>query len=70
MKVRIDRELCKGAGSCVANAPEVFQLDDAEKAVVIDQHGASDDTIWQAAESCPFDAIILEDETTGEWLYP
>ena len=70
MKVRVDRELCKGAGSCVAIAPEVFQLDDADKAVVIDQHGAGDDIIWQAAEACPFDAIILEDETTGEWLYP
>ncbi|MHB9133929.1 MAG: ferredoxin [Armatimonadota bacterium] len=70
MKIRVDRELCKGAGSCVAIAPKVFQLDDADKAVVIDLHGEDDDTIWQAAESCPFDAIILEDEDTGEWLYP
>jgi len=70
MKVRVDRELCKGAGSCVAIAPEVFGLDTDDKAVVIDMHGNTDDTIWEAAESCPFDAIILEDEETGEWLYP
>jgi ferredoxin len=70
MKVRVDRELCKGAGSCVAIAPEVFQLDDDDKAVVIDMRGTTDDTIWEAAESCPFDAIILEDEESGEWLYP
>ncbi|HEY3376908.1 MAG TPA: ferredoxin [Armatimonadota bacterium] len=70
MKVRVDRELCKGAGSCVVIAPQVFQLDDMDKAVVIDHQGDSDATIWEAAESCPFDAIILEDESTGEWLYP
>ena len=70
MKVRVDRELCKGAGSCVAIAPKVFQLDRDDKAVMIDAHGEDDDTIWEAAESCPFDAIILEDEESGEWLYP
>ena len=70
MKVRVDRELCKGAGSCAVIAPKVFKMDDADKAVVIDQHGESDEIIWQAAESCPFDAVILEDEESGEWLYP
>ena len=70
MKVRVDRDLCKGAGSCVAIAPSVFQLDQGDKAVVIDHRGADDDTIWEAAEACPFDAIILEDEESGEWLYP
>ena len=70
MIVRVDRDLCKGAGSCVVLAPGVFQMDSADKAVIIDQHGESDDTIWSAAESCPFDAIILEDEQSGEWLYP
>ena len=70
MKVRVDRDLCKGAGSCVVLAPKVFQLDDADKAVVIDPRGENDETVWAAAESCPFDAIILEDEATGEWLYP
>ncbi len=70
MKVRIDRDLCKGIGACVAVAPKVFQQDNEEKAVVIDAHGNSDDDIWEAAEACPFGAVILEDETTGEWLYP
>lgn len=70
MKVRVDRELCKGAGSCVAIAPGVFQLDPTDKAYVIDMQGATDEIIWEAAESCPFDAIILEDDETGEWLYP
>jgi len=70
MKISVDRELCKGAGACVVNAPGVFQMDAQDKAVVIDPHGESDDAIWEAAESCPFDAIILEDEVTGDSLYP
>jgi ferredoxin len=70
MKVSVDRELCKGAGSCVVLAPKVFRMDDEDRAVVIDQHGEPDDIIWAAAESCPFDAVILEDENTGESLYP
>ena len=70
MNIRVDRELCKGAGSCVVIAPEVFRMDQQDKAILIDNHGTDDDTIWAAAESCPFDAIILEDEETGESLYP
>ena len=70
MHIRVDRVLCKGAGSCVVIAPGVFRMDDEDKAEVIDQYGESDDVIWKAAESCPFDAIILEDEETGDWLYP
>jgi ferredoxin len=70
MKVRVDRNLCRSAGSCIAIAPGVFQYDADKRAVVIDQHGANEDLIWQAAESCPYGAIILEDEKTGEWLYP
>jgi ferredoxin len=53
----------------VAIAPGVFQFDAEKRAVVIDEQGASEDLIWQAAESCPFNAIILEDDN-GEWLYP
>jgi len=67
---KVDRNLCVGAGNCVGIAPEVFAMDDEDMAVVVNPKGADEDTIWKAAESCPMDAIILEDETTGEVLYP
>jgi len=70
MKVTVDRDLCIGAANCVAIAPQAFQLDADNKAVVVDDHGAPDELIWEAAESCPTSAIILEDEDTGEVLYP
>jgi ferredoxin len=70
MKVRVDRNLCRGVGSCVAIAPGTFQFDTDKIAVTIAPRADDDDAVWQAAESCPYGAIILEDETTGAWLYP
>jgi len=69
MKVKVDRELCSGVSNCVAIAPTVFKLDDQNKAVVLDLGSADEDTIMEAAESCPENAIIVEDDE-GNQLYP
>lgn len=68
-KVYIDRDLCIGAASCVAIAPGVFQLDDENKAYVVKQDAADDETILLAAQSCPTKAIFLYDED-GNQIYP
>ncbi len=69
MKVRIDRNLCNGLGNCVALAPTVFEFDDKNKAVVLDPSSVDDDTLLEAAESCPYDAIIILDDE-GNQVYP
>ena len=69
MKVRIDRNLCTGLGNCVALAPTVFELDEEDKAVVLDPASVPDDALLEAAESCPYDAIIIEDDE-GNQVYP
>lgn len=69
MKVRVDRELCIGVSNCVAIAPTVFELDDENKAVVLDPTSVNEQVILEAAESCPQDAIIVEDDE-GNQLYP
>ncbi|GAI06527.1 unnamed protein product [marine sediment metagenome] len=69
MKVRVDRDLCIGVGNCVAYAPTVFKLDDENKAVVLDPSSVDEDTLLEAAESCPENAIIVEDDE-GNQLYP
>jgi ferredoxin len=66
--VEVDRGLCIGSGDCVDTAPDVFQLDDEEKAVVVDPDGASVDDVVQAAGNCPVSAITVVGEL-GE-LYP
>ncbi len=69
MKVNVDRELCIGVSNCVVIAPTVFKLDDENKAVVLDPSSVDDDALLEAAESCPENAIIVEDDE-GRQLYP
>ena len=69
LKIAIDRDLCIGCGNCESTAPEVFKVADDGIAVVIDPKGAEDNLIKEAAESCPVDAISLEDES-GTKIYP
>ena len=69
MKVKVDRDLCIGVGNCVAFAPTVFKLNDENKAVVLDPSSVDGDTLLEAAESCPEQAIIIEDDE-GHQLYP
>ena len=68
-RIYIDRDLCIGAASCVAVAPGVFALDEENKAIVINEKGADDETILLAAQSCPTKAIVLFDEA-GKQIYP
>ena len=69
MKVKVDRELCSGVSNCVAIAPTVFKLDDQNKAVVLAPGSVDEGTLIEAAESCPENAITVEDDE-GNQLYP
>ena len=68
--IEIDRELCYCFGDCVSTAPDVFELDDDEKAIVIDPNGASKDDLIDAAWNCPVTAITIREASTGEQLVP
>lgn len=84
LTITVDPDLCIGAASCVTIAPETFQLNDENKAVVYD-HGTEPggrvyrrvievtteekENIILAAQSCPTLAIILTDEA-GNQLFP
>jgi ferredoxin len=66
--ITVDRALCIGSGDCVDTAPDVFQLDEEDKAVVVDPDGASVDDVITAAGNCPVSAIFVAGED-GD-LYP
>jgi ferredoxin len=68
--IEIDRELCYGFGDCVSSAPDVFELDDDEKAFVIDPNGAPRDDLIEAAANCPVMAITIRDASTGAEVFP
>ena len=70
LKVKVDRDLCIGAATCVAIAPKTFVLDSEAKAVILatlDQD--TDNVIIDAAKGCPVAAIIIEDQN-GNKIFP
>lgn len=70
-QVKVIRDKCIGAGSCVAVAMKTFALDKDNIAVVLptsDQD--SDDDKLLAAQSCPTAAIEVVDTVTGEKVWP
>ena len=69
-KVQADFDLCESNAICTGLAPDVFELDDDEKAIVIDPNGASKDDLIDAAWNCPVTAITIREASTGEQLVP
>ena len=67
--ISIDQSRCIGAGNCVHIAPTVFQLDDENIAYLVDPTTVDDETLIDAARSCPTDAIYL-DTQDGKPVYP
>jgi ferredoxin len=84
IKVVVDEDLCIGAASCVTIAPETFQMNEENKAWVLD-HGQEPDghkyervmevtddeyeNILLGAQSCPTLAVFIFDEE-GAQLFP
>jgi len=62
MNATVDADICTGCGLCPSLCPEVFELNDDGIAEVIATPVPSDaeDSCRQAAESCPVDAISIE----------
>jgi ferredoxin len=60
--IKVDRGLCIGSGDCVDTAPNVFELDDEDKARVIDPDGDPADMVVDGAMNCPVTAIFVEGE--------
>lgn len=69
MKIEVKRDLCIGAATCIAVAPDVYELDEEMKAVVKDPNAADDDTILESARACPTLAIYLYDDD-GKQVFP
>jgi len=63
MKIKIDKNKCLGCGTCVALAPEVFEIGEDGKSKV--KEGAdlekNKDLIKQTKDSCPTQAVEIEE---------
>jgi len=82
--IKVDPDLCIGAASCVVIDDSSFELNEENKAYVLDHGKAPDgpnyeraievteeelDRVLMAAQSCPTMAVIVSDEN-GKQLYP
>jgi sterol 14-demethylase len=68
-KITIDRELCQGHATCMTEAPELFQVDDAGNLTVLQENPPLEllKKAQQAEKYCPAKAIKIEsDERTNE----
>jgi ferredoxin/predicted CopG family antitoxin len=80
LSVGVDQDLCMGAESCVAIAPEVFSLDESQLGrrtsteplgmIDVEAGTVESDRIIRAAKSCPYKAIHVRDKKTGDQLAP
>jgi ferredoxin len=61
MKITIDQEKCIGCGSCTAVCPDVFEMDENNKAQVKkEKEEATDECVQEAVDICPVQAIEIE----------
>lgn len=62
MRVRVDADACVGDGSCAEICPQVFVMEGdlaVVKADVVPDD--AEDVCREAADSCPVEAIIIEE---------
>ena len=62
LKPKIDWEKCIGCATCPAICPNVFRMNDDNKAEVTDPVGDTIENIKMAADACPTQAIIIEED--------
>jgi ferredoxin len=62
MKAKIDEDLCTACELCVDDVPDVFEMGDDVAVVKVETVPADlEDDVRDAADSCPADAIIVEE---------
>ena len=68
MKVRVDSQRCQGHTLCAMIAPEMFilsDLDGSSSAVCEVVPSDQENLVREAAQSCPEQAIVIEESRNG-----
>jgi len=62
-RLTADVDLCQGYGNCTTSAPDVYDIDDDGKVVLLKQtvNDADRSRVHEAARSCPVDALRVLD---------
>jgi ferredoxin len=64
MKIIVDRDLCEANAVCVSKAPEVFDVDEQSRLVVLHERPRLEHAsqVLLAVERCPRGALSVVDE--------
>lgn len=65
--VKVVQSKCIAAASCVAISPDVFKLNEANLAEIIEGGTDSEDNIMLSAQSCPTGAIEIYEGDKRLW---
>ncbi len=68
--ILIDREACVADKLCSDKAPDVFELDDEQKPIVVNPDTKWPENLIWIAKNCPVDAVTIIDAETGETVWP
>jgi ferredoxin len=68
MRVVVDFDACEANARCMANAPEVFLVDDEDSLHLLQEHPPESlrAAVERAVDACPKGAISLVDEANPE----
>ena len=70
LRITVDHDVCVGNDMCTNIAVNTFALNDELQSEAVNAAGDPVENILEAAENCPVSAITVEDEETGEKLFP
>lgn len=67
-KLLVDNDICIGCGFCCASKPDVFDMNDEDRAYVVEENINEDDKedILDIVEGCPVGAIKVEQKDIEE----
>ncbi|MFI0514595.1 ferredoxin [Streptomyces canus] len=65
--IEVDRRACMGAGLCNGSLPDRFTLVSG-KAQPVESRIEPDEDVLDAADYCPYRAITITDQATGQSL--
>lgn len=68
-KVTVDRDTCIGSAVCAGTLPNRFRIVN-DKSEPVDGEIDPDEDVLGAAESCPMEAILVTDVSSGAVLAP
>jgi ferredoxin len=63
IQVKVNLRICEGFANCVVAAPDLFDLDDDDKVIILEEEldGGERARVEEAIRTCPVSALTIAD---------